>query len=513
MIAWIADFFRFWWSLFYWNAAKTLFRRRIVKHCPCQAPSDSGRARETRCEACVTWNRPARFKRVCPLLVDTPDGLLCSVDTADVRPFWRLTAAWTGGALAACYVAAVLFAFAGLRLLGYPVGIVNLAWPGRWHRLNEARSEYYFEKGTTGFARGDLRTAGMSLYLAYQLDPKRYDIGLMLGEIATLSMPDRADGVYAMLMTQHPRQASQTAQAWMRSALERGNFSALRAIALERLRNGAAPQAPWLHALLFATRQLDDLRTIRELGSTTSGARWRTLLRTEADLREGRRDRALASLEETWYPIDSYNAYYQTHELLALGHPTEALITLAAYQSVLPGEEQSSVRLSALKLLSSPADWRTQTQGMLEHTTVSPGAVEFLAGYLFSHPDATLLAEVSAWLRKKPLPTDDGGIRAYLALYFASGACGDKATMDWIATVLRTQSSNRYYFLETVKRYFLDPNSRIRPSEFLTLVPLPLEMVYAVWQRDNALARHPASQPGQGAAGSGGSLNAADARP
>ena len=487
MRSWVADFFRFWWSLLYWNLSKTLFRLKVVRRCPCQSPSDSGRALETHCEACLTWERPSRFKRICPLLVETPEGLMCSADTAGVRPFWRRAAAWVAGTLAGLYAAAVISAFIVLRLLGYPVGIVNLAWPGRWHHLNEARAEYYYEKGTSSFAKGDLRAAGMSLYLSYELDPRRYDVGLMLAEIATLSMPSRADSVYETLIAQHPNQAMQTAQAWMSSALQRGDFAAVRKVALERLETGSPPQAPWLHALLFATRELGDADTLRRFASTKAGAAWQTLISTELEIREGRTTRAVASLSETWYPSNSYNAYYQTHELIALGHPSEALITLAACQSQLSGEEQASVRLAALKRMSSPGDWHTQTQTMLAQTPPTPAVVELLALHLFRYPDAAFLGEVLAWLKRRPLQPGDNSIRAYLALYCAAGAGGDRSTMDWIAGVLRSQSTNRFYFLDTLKRYFLDSNSRIRPFDFLTIVPLPLEMVYEVWTRDGAM--------------------------
>ena len=73
MTGWIADFFRLAWGLLYWNYRKSWFRlRRGRARCPCQSPSDSGRALETVCEASLSWHKHANFRRVCPLLVDTP---------------------------------------------------------------------------------------------------------------------------------------------------------------------------------------------------------------------------------------------------------------------------------------------------------------------------------------------------------------------------------------------------------------------------------------------------------
>jgi hypothetical protein len=48
----LGDFFRFWWELIALNARKFLARARGLPP-PCQAPGDSGRARETTCEACL----------------------------------------------------------------------------------------------------------------------------------------------------------------------------------------------------------------------------------------------------------------------------------------------------------------------------------------------------------------------------------------------------------------------------------------------------------------------------
>jgi hypothetical protein len=127
VLGWCADFFRLWWGLLYWNTRKTWFRiRRGRSVVPCQNLSDSGRAFETQCEACLTWNRPRRFRRVCPLLVDTPDGLRCSANTPDVRPFWLRAFGLYGGGLASIYLVAVLGVFISLRLIGYPVSILHV---------------------------------------------------------------------------------------------------------------------------------------------------------------------------------------------------------------------------------------------------------------------------------------------------------------------------------------------------------------------------------------------------
>ena len=138
---------RFWWGLFYWNARKSFFRWGGNRaRCPCQNPSDSGRALETACDAAQDWSAPARFRRVCPLLVDTPAGFRCSVDTRDVRPFWGRAAACCLGAAVGCGLAGALAVFAVLRLVGYPISPLAVIWPARWQELRLARSEYFVAK-------------------------------------------------------------------------------------------------------------------------------------------------------------------------------------------------------------------------------------------------------------------------------------------------------------------------------------------------------------------------------
>jgi hypothetical protein len=84
---------------------------------------------------------------VCPILKKAPDGRwVCSVDTADVRPFWGRAAAWFGGAAIVLFVAGTILAFGYLRIVGYPVRLGSVAWPPSWHEVREARASYLFQK-------------------------------------------------------------------------------------------------------------------------------------------------------------------------------------------------------------------------------------------------------------------------------------------------------------------------------------------------------------------------------
>ena len=60
----------------------------------------------------------------------------CSADTADVRPFWGRALLAYGGTLAGLYAAGVLATFVFLRIIGYPIGVTDVGWPGSWHRTS-----------------------------------------------------------------------------------------------------------------------------------------------------------------------------------------------------------------------------------------------------------------------------------------------------------------------------------------------------------------------------------------
>jgi hypothetical protein len=225
VLGWLADFLRLVWGLPYWNSRKAWFRRsRGRTRCPCQNPSDSGRAFETGCEACIAWSKPARFRRVCPLLVETPQGLRCSVDAADVAPFWSRMLGLYGGMLLAGYLTSAITVFTVLRTIGYPVSVVHVTWPGLWHRVPQARGWFFAQKSQRAFAEG--RPAEGLLYLsnAHQFDPGNYEITLELARTYQSGPVRESDLLFENLLRDHPAQRDATAQEWFRALLARGDL-------------------------------------------------------------------------------------------------------------------------------------------------------------------------------------------------------------------------------------------------------------------------------------------------
>ena len=159
----------------------------------------------------MQWSRPIRFRRVCPLLVETLDGLRRSGNTADVRLFWGRTLRYYSGMLGTLYVIAVLAVFVFLRTIGYPVSILDISLPPLWHRLAHARGWYFFEQSQRAFTAG--RSAEGVLYLAnaYEFDPANYQIGITLAKNYQLGQPAHSDEVFERLIREHPEHRNATA--------------------------------------------------------------------------------------------------------------------------------------------------------------------------------------------------------------------------------------------------------------------------------------------------------------
>lgn len=257
---------RFWWGLLYWNARKSFFRLRGRRaRCPCQNPSDSGRALETACDAAHNWSAPVRFRRVCPLLVDTPAGFRCSVDTQDVRTFWGRAAAYWLSAAAGIGLVGALGGFVVLRLVGYPISPLAVIWPARWHELRLAKSEYFVAKARHALDAQQVREAILSLAIAYQDNPRNYSAGIQFAQLTSIGQPEYADPIFVRLMRDFPDQRAVTSEVWFRCLLIHGHFSRVAELAAVRLLDDASQRPAWLNALFNATRLDGNDQPLRDL--------------------------------------------------------------------------------------------------------------------------------------------------------------------------------------------------------------------------------------------------------
>jgi hypothetical protein len=487
VLGWLADSLRFAWALLYWNTRKSWFRfRRGRVACPCQSPSDSGKAFETGCDACVHWHRPERFRRVCPLLVRTQEGLRCSANTEDVRPFWGIATRYYGGTLLALYVAAVLTVFGFLRTIGYPVSIVHVGLPPLWHRVGQARGWFFLKRSQESFAAG--RTSEGLLYLAnsYEFDPSNYEAGLALAKAYQLGQPSQSDEVFRQLMRDHPDRHDVTAQHWFRALLARGDFEEVSKLASAEIERDVAHGHGWIRALLFATERTGDTATLRRLVTATapSIAAWRPVLETELLFRANQLPAARRAVESRWAPsAHPYTLVYRTEMLVRLGDPMAALDFLVQHRAQLDDEAYWTLRLHCLGSAGATQSLRNEFQAILLDAPISQPRLKMMCAQLIRHPDQVLLERVCAKVARDQMPLDDETAGGWFSLQCTAGAVGDFPQLHALTLRLRQASQTPFTALLLVESFFHGQVADTRAVTFLPFLPVPLEVTYALIER------------------------------
>jgi hypothetical protein len=451
---------------------------------PCQSLSDSGRAFETGCEACLHWSRPAKFKRVCPLLVETADGLRCSADTVNVRPFWGRAFGFYGGTLAGIYLTGVLIAFAFLRTVGYPISVVHLAWPGSWHRVGEVRGWFFMERANRAFAAGKPAEGMLYLSNAYEFDPSNYTVGFMFAQKLQLGNPGRANLVYQRLMQEHPAQRDMTAQAWFRSMLARGDFLGVQNIAQLQLVEDPTHASVWMRALIFASRQLGSTAALDELLASPLPQlqQWREVVNAELLLRGGRNAQARMVLNGDWKNQPPYGRYYQIRELISVGNGFAAIDLIGKYQAELDDTARATLLLEAYATMGARQSLDRLVDTLLE-PPLKPPTVRLLTAHLIRHPDNAVLDKLFSKFNREKRQLSEDGLEVYLALYCTAGAAQDWEKLHALTAGIRRSDGGNSLTLGLVESFFRGQTTHTRIAGLLRALPMPLEVHYALLER------------------------------
>jgi hypothetical protein len=488
LTGWIGDFFRFWWALFYWNTRKTWFRLRGAHRddCPCQNVSDSGLALQTRCDAIIHWHQPARFRRVCPLLKETPDGWRCSVEAEGVRPFWGRAALHAAGLLLAFYLAGTVVAYAGLRVARYEVSYLSVAWPPRWRELRNAQERLYATRAQQALARHDYQDAMLSLEMVCQLNPRNYSAGLALAGLSQVAaQPFVAEHIYERLMRDVPEQRLQTAQIWFRVLLARSAYDKIIPLAGAMLSEDPEQRAPWLNALLFAARQSQDSGALRYiLLQNPHLPDWCTeLITIELDLLENRPDSAWPALMHIRHDAPSnYIPYYQVEQLLRQGRTDDANTVLTAYAGQLAADDAVFLRLRIFHAKRWTSLIGTEFDTALQYP-LSPRLAAKFCAYLVTYPAPDRTARFLDKFFKEGPAISAETLPLYQAAYLAAGRTDDAIRSGRLRAALAkfTAADTRVLdgLIELLQAGKPDP----RLTRILPLASLPIEVVYAILEQ------------------------------
>ena len=468
------------WALLYWNIKKTVFRlkgRRGIA--PCQHPSDSGLALQTGCLACGFWREPARFKKICPLLVDTPKGLKCSVDAKDVRPFWAPALVFYGKLATATALVALLATFATLRSVGYAINITDLVWPRYWHRIPEARSALLVKKARSLLEAGKVREGILFLQNAQEADPSNYAIGLDLAMLYRTTMPANADHQFERLMAYHPAERHATALLWLYSLVIHAQFGKIFALAAIQLKADPAHANPWAKALIVASRPLHATTELRKILSDPAKRLdpWRACLALEIALQEKNSREVDAQFRQRW--TTDAPAYAKFHRLLAMAQNQrgiEALDLIREHENEIDPASKIILLLDTLSELKLPDRLATQVDLLLSRQA-SPDTIKMLCAHVIRYRDAATFRQ--AYVRAAALDPQAADASMWLSLFTAAGASKDALALREIAAKLR-QRPVTAPLISAVQEFFDGNSERKTFTAFLPWLGLPLEENYAV---------------------------------
>ena len=447
---------------------------------------------ETHCEASMQWDKARRFRRVCPLLVETPDGWRCSVDTPHVRPFWGHFFRYYGGTLAAVYLTGALGVFIFLRIVGYPVSIIHVTWPPSWHRIGQARGWYFTEKARKAFIANRAGEAILDLSNAYEFDPGNYSAGLMLAKTLQSGQPIPSNRIYERLYHEHVAQREDTAQEWFRALLARGDFPSIQDLARDRLLEPTPHASVWMRALVFATRQSGNSKILAALADSRDSnvAVWRPLIEAELFFLNGHPHEAFARMNRPdWATVPTYSVYYQISQLISAGDGFAAIDRIGASAAQLDPETRAALALAAFAKQGARRPYQQEVDLLLSPKLSLP-VIKILTVQLIRQPDQATLDQLFQKLARDPVAfnTDSAGI--YFSLLCAAGVQGDWAKFNTLAKTIGDVSGMNPAFALAVESFFRGRSTSPRVTSILPALPLPIEVTYAL------IEKYPSKPPG-----------------
>ncbi len=397
--------------------------------------------------------------------------------------------AWQGGVLTAGFLIVTLTLFAGLRRVGYDVSWLDIAWPGRWERINLARADYFYHQAVEAFGERDISTTVSALSLAAQYNPDHFAAGMMLAQICQTAQPELANRTYAHLLEVHSDRFGSLAPIWFRSLLNRGDFTAIEALAGKALHADPDRTVTWLHALLFANWHTGHVDTIPLLVAQPDGLDplARQVLTMEQQLR------ALSSLNEQRAflrhvdgaaPLPSYEILYRSRRLLQLGAATDALEWLAEYGAPLNDRDRIAVQLDAYATLDYTR-LRRALLGRLLGLAGEPAIIDLVSAHLIRFPNAEIFHE---FLGRTRLLDDDtepaaSDYPALITLYCAAAAHADGPALAAITDRIKRSTGSNFHTLDAVQHYFEAGAQGPIGSVVPILNPPNLDVVYALFDR------------------------------
>ena len=196
----------------------------------------------------MDFDRPQRFKVVCPALVDTEGGLRCRLERNQVRPFWGRAGAIYGAILLSGYLT---FATAWFALLQHR-GMDGVTWldcliPSRFENIAVARANFFKSIAADAIKRGEFTTATYSLSAALAATPTDWKNGLILARLYDYTGQfAQAEKLYTQFAADFPLNRDEILLAHHDSLLVSQQLRSLRELAESEFRAQPTKESPWL---------------------------------------------------------------------------------------------------------------------------------------------------------------------------------------------------------------------------------------------------------------------------
>ena len=440
------------------------------------------------CDAVIGWNTPARFRRVCPLLTQDPAGRwVCGVRTEEVRPFWGRVIVGVGGIAVLLVLLSGLALFGTMRRVGYQVTLRQIFWPRAWSELGPVRERFFIEQAKEYYATGKTREAVSALSVAFAMNPKNYATGMILAQFYQTGRPDWVDGLYRDLWRQHPGRRNEIAQAWFRSLLARGRLAGVAELARQQLALDPDQAAVWTHALIFSARRLQQPALLETAAQEkTVRPEIRAVLELEEKLRRTAPAEACAwLLSQPLSGTFPYARLQRVERLIEFGGTTEALELLRQAPGELSARDVVRLALAAYAVAHDGPALQHEA-GLLLAPDYRGGAagVSLVALHLIKYPDAKILVQCVAALRRLPAEPAEAHREALVATFCAVASAADRELLPGLqremvkAGYLRAPEA-----VELVRLFQLKPQDRPLESLLALIRPMSLELNYAILER------------------------------
>jgi hypothetical protein len=368
------------------------------------------------------------------------------------------------------------------------VSIVHVTLPPLWHKVGQARGWFFLDRSNRAFTEGRASEGLLYLANAYEFDPSNYAAGLALGKILQTVQPTRSDEVFRQLIRDHPARRHATAQEWVRALLPRGSFDQIAPLARDEILADPANAAVWVRALIAAARHGGTDAILRELVDNPAPAAqaWRGVFEVELKLREGRTAEARRRLDQPWpTTAPGFTVFYRANTLIEMRDTFAALDLIAKYPAALDSEALTTLQLDAYASGSMTNNLRRQVDELLapRFTDANLSLPKILCAHLIRFPNGELFQRLYAKVRQDnlPLTTDTAGV--WFSLLCTAGTVGDQARLAELSEYLRRASKTPFVAISGVTAFFRGETAERRITLFLPVLPLPLEVTFALLDR------------------------------